>query len=154
MRKRFGRIKDEIFDGKLFENKKSIKSMANKKLNRNILFGDEVYIDMYAGIETYKNKICFNGIIETYTSDSKPGEFKFYGFVANDVEFITYNNLSEFAENNNLELITEQWETSDTTEVKVDTGYGELRMKYKVSPSTTEQCKGFEWINLGLKKVK
>ena len=27
------RIKDEIFDGKLFENKKSIKSMANKKIN-------------------------------------------------------------------------------------------------------------------------
>ena len=54
MLKRFGRIKDEIFDGKLFENKKSIKSMANKKLNRNILFGDDVYIDMYAGLETYK----------------------------------------------------------------------------------------------------
>ena len=64
MRKRFGRIKDEIFDGKLFENKKSIKSMANKKLNRNILFGDEVYIDMYAGIETYKKSNFLYGDFE------------------------------------------------------------------------------------------
>ena len=64
MRKRFGRIKDEIFDGKLFENKKSIKSMANKKLNRNILFGDDVYIDMYAGIETYKKSNFLYGDYE------------------------------------------------------------------------------------------
>lgn len=125
-------------------------------LNDSPLFNGVIRIIAHAGlsedvVNVFEKKVHS---IETYTSDSKPGEFKLYGFVANDVEFITHNNLSEFAKYNNLELITEQWETSNTTEVKVDTGYGELRIKYKVSPSTTEQCTGFEWINLGLKKVK
>ena len=55
MRKKFGKRRNNtLIDGDLFENKKIVKNLANKKFLKNIILANDVYMDINAGIETYK----------------------------------------------------------------------------------------------------
>lgn len=55
MKKKFGKRRNNmLIDGDLFENKKAVRNLSNKKFLKNIILANDVYIDINAGIETYK----------------------------------------------------------------------------------------------------
>ncbi|MBE5935171.1 MAG: hypothetical protein E7262_05205 [Lachnospiraceae bacterium] len=101
MKRRFGKIKDDIFNGKLFENKKSIRNMSNRKFSKNIIMGNDVYIDMYAGLETYKkSNFLYGNMTDIRECFLEPNILQMnMSYIVKDYDGVLYETYREIFEN-------------------------------------------------------